>query len=69
MLSVLVILSFCFYYLRCHYRQAPQDRLSSETRGIKFLTSDYYVLFVNLLVGDLVQSLGFALDIHVSPPS
>lgn len=63
--SIATLLWFCSYYLRAHYRQSPIDRMSSRSRAATFITSDYFVLFVNLLGSDLLQALGFSLNVRV----
>lgn len=64
-LSVISVLSLCTWNLRRYMHLLYSERLASETRGSKFLSSDHFPLLVNLLVGDLVSALGFAMNIVV----
>ena len=66
--SIALLLSFCTYYARIHYRLPPSERHTGETRGLTFIRSDYFVLFVNLLAGDLLQGIGFSMNTRVSAP-
>lgn len=65
--SVILLLAFSALVLRAYYKTPLYDRqVAAETRGLKFLTSDYFPFFVNLLVCDLVQAIGFSLNVEVS---
>ncbi|KAM0750852.1 hypothetical protein T439DRAFT_241183 [Meredithblackwellia eburnea MCA 4105] len=62
-LSIVSLFSFCIFYIRSHQKLSPIERLNNENnRAIKFLTSDYFITFANLIAGDLLQSIGFMID-------
>ena len=48
-LSVISVLSLCTWNLRRYMRLSHSERLASETRGSKCLSSDHFPLLVNLL--------------------
>ncbi|KAL8287616.1 hypothetical protein RQP46_003474 [Phenoliferia psychrophenolica] len=55
---------FCTYLLRAHYRLSPLERLNSRSRAATFLLSDFFPIFCSLICGDLLQAIGFSLNVR-----
>ncbi|KAI5478133.1 NAD(P)-binding protein [Pseudohyphozyma bogoriensis] len=66
-ISVFCVLALVIYsieFLISHSRLSPIERINAESRASLFLKSNYGLLFFNLLAGDLMQGLGFMINIY-----
>ncbi|KAM0750853.1 hypothetical protein T439DRAFT_241258 [Meredithblackwellia eburnea MCA 4105] len=63
-LSISLLMALCLELLYKHYRTSSSEQpKGGESRAIRFLTSDYFLATSNMMLGDLIQSCGFSLNI------
>ncbi|KAM0750846.1 hypothetical protein T439DRAFT_325898 [Meredithblackwellia eburnea MCA 4105] len=64
LIFVSAILVYVARFFRQNARLSTAERLQFESQAARFLTSDFGCLFINLMVGDLIQAVGFTMGWH-----
>ncbi|KAA1119245.1 hypothetical protein PGT21_018781 [Puccinia graminis f. sp. tritici] len=68
-LATLLLIGILLYYRLRLWNPKSRSVIGSEEFCLKFLRSQFAILFIDLLASDLIQSLGFLLNLaHVGKP-
>ncbi|KAI9622067.1 hypothetical protein KEM48_007376 [Puccinia striiformis f. sp. tritici PST-130] len=69
-LATLLLIGILLYYRLRLWNPKSRSVIGSEEFCLKFLRSQFAILFIDLLASDLIQSLGFLLNLaHVGKPT
>ncbi|PLW45127.1 hypothetical protein PCASD_04570 [Puccinia coronata f. sp. avenae] len=69
-LATLLLIGILLYYRLRLWNPKSRSVIGSEEFCLKFLRSQFAILFIDLLISDLIQSLGFLLNLaHVGKPT